>query len=145
MTLRATFSEREWWKRIWVVQEVVSARDARIVCGGRTISWSRLDKILHGRHGRNNIVLVKRPRPNVQEQLANTMHSAILFTAIRDQIHNDGLKTRIAGGNTYKMSLCSLLALFEGAFARIHETEFTHYRTSKESSGLSHLTTQNLS
>jgi hypothetical protein len=115
MALRATFSEREWWKRIWVIQEVVSARSASIVCGRRSISWSLLNKILHRSH---DIVLMKHPKLEVREQLASTMHSAIIFTAIRDQIRQQQMEDNILffEKGTYKMNLCGLLALFEGNF-----------------------------
>lgn len=37
-----------WWKRLWVVQEVLHARQARFVCGTRSISLDDLPRVLDG-------------------------------------------------------------------------------------------------
>ncbi|KAG9239390.1 heterokaryon incompatibility protein-domain-containing protein [Amylocarpus encephaloides] len=34
--------EREYWKRIWVVQEVLNARKIAVYCGADAISWSKM-------------------------------------------------------------------------------------------------------
>jgi hypothetical protein len=31
--------ERPWWYRIWVVQEIILARNARLLCGNSSICW----------------------------------------------------------------------------------------------------------
>ncbi|KAG6365473.1 hypothetical protein INS49_007084 [Diaporthe citri] len=36
---------RSWWKRIWIVQEVVAARDLVIHCGTRRVPWHFVAKI----------------------------------------------------------------------------------------------------
>jgi Heterokaryon incompatibility protein (HET) len=33
---------RQWYNRIWVIQEVVMAREIRIICGEQTCSWAAL-------------------------------------------------------------------------------------------------------
>jgi heterokaryon incompatibility protein (HET) len=33
---------RPWWKRMWVIQEIASARQARILCGSRLFHWHKL-------------------------------------------------------------------------------------------------------
>ena len=33
---------KEYWKRIWVIQEVNAAREAEIICGADTITWADL-------------------------------------------------------------------------------------------------------
>src|SRR5207248_7213947 len=32
--------ERDYWKRLWVVQEVFNARNIVVYCGERTVPWS---------------------------------------------------------------------------------------------------------
>jgi hypothetical protein len=34
-----TFASRSWWKKRWVIQELVFARSALVFCGVRSISW----------------------------------------------------------------------------------------------------------
>jgi len=105
--LRATFSQREWWKRIWVIQEAVSAKEIKIICGSKSLSWHKLEKILSLD---DDSVLVKYSKAEVRSQLASTMHTAILFTAVRklfqqpENSHEKGLSKR---------TLFSLLGLFE--------------------------------
>lgn len=36
---------RSWWKRTWIVQEVVAARDLVIYCGDRRVPWHFVAKI----------------------------------------------------------------------------------------------------
>jgi hypothetical protein len=38
--------ERAYWKRIWIVQEIVLAREISILCGDRQVSWSKLQKLM---------------------------------------------------------------------------------------------------
>ncbi|KAH7348823.1 heterokaryon incompatibility protein-domain-containing protein, partial [Rhexocercosporidium sp. MPI-PUGE-AT-0058] len=35
--------EREYWSRLWIVQECLDAKDARIQCGNTYVSWDKLD------------------------------------------------------------------------------------------------------
>jgi Heterokaryon incompatibility protein (HET) len=37
---------RDWWERIWVIQEVVVARDIIVQCGDHTIAWDGLTSLL---------------------------------------------------------------------------------------------------
>ncbi|KAI1852878.1 hypothetical protein JX265_012906 [Neoarthrinium moseri] len=48
--------EREWWTRMWIVQEVVLARAIVIQCGPDTLSWDLLAAISMVSHT-NNLVL----------------------------------------------------------------------------------------
>ena len=38
------FFARTWWTRMWIVQEIVLAKDAILVCGRWCVSWDRLCK-----------------------------------------------------------------------------------------------------
>jgi hypothetical protein len=40
------FRERDYWKRIWITQEIVLPRDVLLICGAETISWGHF-KIIH--------------------------------------------------------------------------------------------------
>jgi hypothetical protein len=40
------FFRREWWHRVWVIQEAVLARDALVVCGSHIIQWADIVKAL---------------------------------------------------------------------------------------------------
>jgi hypothetical protein len=126
------FSCRSWWSRIWVIQEVVSARDALIICGEKSLSWTLLERLLDSEE---ETVLAQCALPKVRAQLASTMHTAILFAAVRKQYRNDPafesnassqythglryLSSRPMGValdvkiDVYKYGMCPLLALFE--------------------------------
>jgi hypothetical protein len=39
------FWERDYWKRIWIKQEIVLARDILLMCGAETISWEQLEVV----------------------------------------------------------------------------------------------------
>ncbi|KAF2822274.1 hypothetical protein CC86DRAFT_301238, partial [Ophiobolus disseminans] len=39
MTLLESFFDRDWFKRRWVIQEVVVAAQAFVICGSKRISW----------------------------------------------------------------------------------------------------------
>ncbi|KZL76413.1 ankyrin and HET domain protein [Colletotrichum tofieldiae] len=36
------FWNRSWFRRVWVVQEFILARDVLMICGDKTVSWSQL-------------------------------------------------------------------------------------------------------
>ncbi|KAI4644489.1 hypothetical protein J4E93_006394 [Alternaria ventricosa] len=38
--------EKEYWKRIWIVQEVLLAREAKVLCGGHCVQWIKLQQLL---------------------------------------------------------------------------------------------------
>jgi len=38
--------EKEYWRRIWIVQEVLLAKEAKILCGGRCVQWIKLQQLL---------------------------------------------------------------------------------------------------
>jgi len=38
--------EKEYWRRIWIVQEVLLAKEVKILCGGRCVQWIKLQKLL---------------------------------------------------------------------------------------------------
>jgi hypothetical protein len=46
--LKATFLKRDWWTRLWVVQEVTVARSVFLLCGDRPLWWHTLNKVLRG-------------------------------------------------------------------------------------------------
>jgi Heterokaryon incompatibility protein (HET) len=130
--LRVIFSWRSWWTRIWVIQEVVSAREALIICGEKSLSWVLLENRLDPEE---QTVLVRYALPKVRAQLASTLYTAILFAAVRKQYHgspsrdsmlkrdiieygleqNHGSPSRDSRlkSEIYKHGLCSLLVLFE--------------------------------
>lgn len=35
--------KRPWWRRMWVIQEIVVAREASVMCGSYTVSWKKLE------------------------------------------------------------------------------------------------------
>lgn len=43
----ASFLGRAWWNRIWIVQEVVLAKEALILCGTVSMTWTQLEYSLH--------------------------------------------------------------------------------------------------
>lgn len=40
--------DRPWWRRVWIIQEAVLARQVKLICGTETIEWDDLDKIPQG-------------------------------------------------------------------------------------------------
>ncbi|CZS91647.1 uncharacterized protein RAG0_02175 [Rhynchosporium agropyri] len=45
MRFARDFNKRQYWWRIWVIQEVSSAPEATVYCGEDEISWTEFDKI----------------------------------------------------------------------------------------------------
>lgn len=43
----AGFLNRAWWNRIWIVQEIVLAKEALILCGSASLTWTQLEYSLH--------------------------------------------------------------------------------------------------
>ena len=60
----AQLLDRKWWRRVWIVQEVVLARTAVVMCGLDEVPWEALKKRMrnatYGILGRDNSQLVKR-------------------------------------------------------------------------------------
>ena len=52
-----TFLERDWFSRVWILQEVVLAKSILIQCGDHTLSWGALDIL--------GSLLIKRPKNDV--------------------------------------------------------------------------------
>jgi hypothetical protein len=40
------FFSRPWFERVWVIQEVARARQAEVICGGRSIHWDDFAKVV---------------------------------------------------------------------------------------------------
>ncbi|KAL6412063.1 hypothetical protein AUP68_04444 [Ilyonectria robusta] len=38
------FLDRPWWKRVWIVQEVVLARNIVVMCGADMVPWDKIDE-----------------------------------------------------------------------------------------------------
>jgi hypothetical protein len=43
----AGFLGRAWWNRIWIVQEIVLAKEALVLCGTASMTWTQLEYSLH--------------------------------------------------------------------------------------------------
>ncbi len=52
-----TFLEKDWFSRVWILQEVVPAKSILIQCGDHTLSWAALDLV--------GSLLVHRPKNDV--------------------------------------------------------------------------------
>lgn len=39
--------ERDYWRRIWIVQEIMLAKEATIYCGSRRISWHHFEQLVN--------------------------------------------------------------------------------------------------
>ncbi|KAF4456649.1 HET-domain-containing [Fusarium albosuccineum] len=39
---------RVYWRRVWIIQEVLLAKDIRIVCGSKCINWNKLNSFFGG-------------------------------------------------------------------------------------------------
>ena len=37
---------RPWWKRVWVIQEIIAADSATVYCGSESMSWGRFQMVL---------------------------------------------------------------------------------------------------
>lgn len=44
--LRSTFCNREYWQRVWIVQEVVLANNITMYCGNKQLLWSCIERLL---------------------------------------------------------------------------------------------------
>ncbi|CAN9170884.1 unnamed protein product [Alternaria alternata] len=39
--------ERDYWRRIWIVQEIMLAREATIYCGSKCVSWQKFEEFVN--------------------------------------------------------------------------------------------------
>jgi hypothetical protein len=46
------FLSREYWRRIWITQEVALSQDVLVVCGSHSIEWSKLEAIFAATNGK---------------------------------------------------------------------------------------------
>lgn len=42
----AQLLDRQWWRRVWIVQELVLAKNAVIMCGPDEVTWDAIKKRL---------------------------------------------------------------------------------------------------
>ncbi|KAH8794087.1 hypothetical protein BGZ57DRAFT_396563 [Hyaloscypha finlandica] len=98
--LRTTFTQRPWRRRIWVIQEVVSAREAMILCCERFFAWDLLGRLLDLKQ---ETVLARYTEQKVQAQLASTMHCAILSRQCKTSIRGLKPPTVIQGMGSTKL------------------------------------------
>ena len=96
-----TFLERDWFSRVWILQEVVLAKSILIQCGDNTFSWGTLDIL--------GSLLIKRPKNDV--------------TPIRDfgEFMLQMVRARVThhyGATEQKRSFLSLTALLREMRAR---------------------------
>jgi hypothetical protein len=93
---------RSYWERIWVVQEVISAREATVMCGEYKIDWFKLQKIqnqLWKDHSRYILEL--------------SSHEPML-SDLSLQIGRQGIKAMELPGNAYSgvLDISTLLSTF---------------------------------
>lgn len=56
---------RDWWSRIWVIQEVVTNSDVTVICGNSEVRWSTFMAFITGLHQSKHLL---------QMPLAETAH-----------------------------------------------------------------------
>ena len=44
LTALERFAQRTYWRRIWIVQELVLARNVKLICGSSTLCWRRVEE-----------------------------------------------------------------------------------------------------
>jgi hypothetical protein len=98
--LRMTFSQRSWWKRIWIIQEAVYARDVTIICGKRSIPWELLERLIKSDNFRS--------ANSLTAQLASNMETAIIIATLRNTLATVIQETIYNGGSWSKYSHCVL-------------------------------------
>ncbi|KAI5865815.1 heterokaryon incompatibility protein-domain-containing protein [Durotheca rogersii] len=69
------FFSRSWWTRMWIVQEIVLARDVILVCGHWCASWTRLNKA--------TLVLMDSSTDELSEATAVTGEYRHFYAALR--------------------------------------------------------------
>jgi hypothetical protein len=59
--------ERDYWFRVWVIQEVNSAREITIMCGKYEISWSKVEEVqnIMARHYVEQLSIIAHTEPNL--------------------------------------------------------------------------------
>jgi hypothetical protein len=65
---------REYWSRLWIVQEVTLAREVIIQCGPETIAWGNVESLL-----------------SCIETIQASLHNNKLIPPIRPRLHNNKL------------------------------------------------------
>jgi len=92
-----TFSQRSWWKRIWIIQEAVYARDVAIVCGRRSVRWELLERFIKSDNSRSG-------NDSQSVQLASSMETAIIIATLRNVLAIGNQKDKDDTGRWYKYS-----------------------------------------
>ncbi|KAF4628844.1 hypothetical protein G7Y89_g9300 [Cudoniella acicularis] len=109
--LKSTFSQRAWWKRIWIIQEAVFAKEAELVCGRRSISWSLIGRLINHQNRQSTNPTVK--YTEMGTRLASVMETAILITTLRKRHHKPLGNDSLVYEMPYKTTLDSLVTIFE--------------------------------
>ncbi|KAG4433968.1 hypothetical protein IFR05_010548 [Cadophora sp. M221] len=64
------FTRREYWRRMWIVQEIVTARNISVYCGPHELSWDEVLKFMYLVY-RNLGALSKHRRPEMVTRFMN--------------------------------------------------------------------------
>jgi hypothetical protein len=124
--LRTTFTQWPWRSRVWVIQEVVRAREAMILCGERSFARDLLGRLLDLKQ---ETVVARYTEQRVRAQLASTMHCAILSRQCKTSIRGLEHPTGIQGIGSTKLGCVLSSPCSKRIDILIREIGFTPYKT----------------
>ena len=93
-----SFMARPYFRRLWIVQEVVLAHDIMLHCGEASVAWSRLAKLLHLKYSTNVVDGLDwdgvDPGP-AKDELAYQLSGLTRLVLMRDLLLNKSAWSRV--------------------------------------------------
>lgn len=86
-----TLLHRDYWSRIWIVQEIVMAREVEIMCGSKTIEWDELEVVCRGHDDEPERIFsrLQYARENIGSEDLNLYDAMIRFGQMGCQERHD--------------------------------------------------------
>ncbi|KAG2419779.1 hypothetical protein HFD88_004575 [Aspergillus terreus] len=78
---------RQWFQRIWVIQEAILAKRATVICGDNTIPWFRFERTVKAMAVYNAEAM-----PIADEGMFRTLKSIMMITSARTEHYARGLR-----------------------------------------------------
>lgn len=122
----ATLLDRPWWRRVWILQEVILAKSVTLVCGPKSVDWPLFQRVLFTeirRVKRSGIYHLRRSSGQARQKREGDAQAKLLHLANETlalfMLQRTSVATLAADAPDLSMSnLLSLTSGFEATDAR---------------------------
>jgi hypothetical protein len=81
--------KRNYWRRIWVVQEIMLAREATIYCGSKHVSWQKFEELIR------NFMAIQDRRRDSDTLCVSSIVNSTAFVILDQKSFWSGKRTRL--------------------------------------------------